>query len=259
MSIRRMLQIAVVVVGIACAPAYASTATSEVTDMWWNPAEPGWGVNVTLQSDVAFLTFFVYDSNRNPVWYTAAAHFSPATSGWTGDLIATKGAWFGGAYSNYTARKAGTVTFAVSQLNQATLTYTVDGVTVSKAVQRQTWANENFTGDYLGGYSVNNTNCSGAVQNGVEEAGGLVTVVHNGSAIAMTAATALSTCTYSGTYTQTGKLGRVSGNYTCSNEIQGGFAMAELTPTVSGFTGRLVGQNQFCQFSGQFGGVRRSH
>jgi len=35
--------------------------------------------------------------------------------------------------------------------------------------------------------------------------------------------------------------------------------LVEMTPTVSGFTGRIVGQNQFCQFSGYLGGIRRSH
>jgi hypothetical protein len=51
--------------------ARASTTTSEITDMWWNPAESGWGVNIILQNSVVFATFFVYDANHNPVWYTA--------------------------------------------------------------------------------------------------------------------------------------------------------------------------------------------
>jgi hypothetical protein len=259
MFIRRMLQVAVVALCIVAASAQASSASSEITDMWSNPDEPGWGVNVTLQSSVAFLTFFVYDKSGNPVWYTAAANLSPATASWNGDLVATTGPWFGAPYTPYNARKAGTVTFAPSEIDKATLTYTVDGVTVTKAVQRLTWANENFTGDYLGGYSIKNTNCTGPLQNGVEEAGGVVSVVHNGSAIAITAATGASTCTYTGTYAQAGKLGEVAGNYNCSNGIQGAFAMIELTPTVGGFTGRVLGQNQYCQFTGQFGGVRRSH
>lgn len=260
MSIRRMLQLLAVVVGLSFSIVQASTSTSEITDMWWNPAESGWGVNVILQNDVAFLTFFVYDTTGNPVWYTAAAPFSSSSFAWTGNLVATKGPWFGGPFppAAVVARKAGTVTFAVAGLNQATLTYTVDGVTVTKTVQRQTWANEDYTGEYLGGYSVNDTNCNPASANGIEEAGGVLSVVQSGTAISVTAATSLATCTYTGTYGQTGKLGQVSGNYSCTNGVQGAFALAEMTPTISGFTGRIVGQNQFCQFSGYLGGIRRS-
>jgi hypothetical protein len=47
--------------------ARASTFTSEITDMWWNPAESGWGVNIILQNSVAFATFLVKTtiSSRN--------------------------------------------------------------------------------------------------------------------------------------------------------------------------------------------------
>ena len=42
---------------------------------------------------------------------------------------------------------------------------------MSKAVQRLTWDNEHFTGDYLDGYSVTHSNCTVPIPNGVEEAG----------------------------------------------------------------------------------------
>jgi hypothetical protein len=31
-------------------------------------------VNVILQKDVGYIAFFVYDSARNPVWYTSDVH-----------------------------------------------------------------------------------------------------------------------------------------------------------------------------------------
>ena len=37
-------------------PVRASTNTTDITGMWWKPAESGWGVNVTLQNDFAFLS-----------------------------------------------------------------------------------------------------------------------------------------------------------------------------------------------------------
>ena len=260
--IDRLLQVAVLSMALAIGSARASTSISEITDMWWNPGESGWGVNVILQRDVAFLTFFVYDKSGNPVWYTSATKLSTAGGNavWTGTLYATTGPWFGGPFSagNVGVRPAGTVTFAIAALNEATLTYSVDGVTVVKNVERQTWTNEDYTGEYLGGYSVVNTNCNPAARNGVEEVGGSLSVSQNGSAITLTATTADATCTYNGTYVQTGKLGQVTGNYSCNNGVQGAFDLAEMLPTISGFTGRVSGQNQFCQFSGSFGGFRRS-
>jgi hypothetical protein len=261
MRVRRIVQSFLVFLALAVATARASTVSSEITDMWWAPGESGWGVNVVLQRDVAFLTFFVYDTMGNPVWYTSDAHLATdGTAVWTGKLYATNGPWFGGPFpaGNVRVRTVGTVSFALSQLDQATLTYTVDGVTVGKAVQRQTWTNENLTGEYLGGYSVMNSGCTQANLNGAEEIGGLVSVTQNGSAISLKATAPLGTCTYGGTYTQTGKLGQVTGTYSCTTGVQGSFALTEVTPTISGFTARIGGSNQFCQFAGTLGGILRA-
>jgi hypothetical protein len=259
--VRRMLQRIFVVVALVGSPAWASTNTSELTDMWWSPGESGWGVNVVLQHDVAFLTFFVYDANANPVWYTSDVHLATdGTTVWSGKLYATNGPWFGGPFNagNVHVRQAGTASFAVTALNQATLTYTVDNVTVTKALERQTWANEDYTGSYLGGYSVTNTSCTQQNLLGVEEAGGVMSIQQNGNAISLVTTTNLGTCTYTGTYSQTGKLGQVVGNYTCANGVQGQFALIEMNAAVSGFSGRIQGVSQFCQYAGTFGGVRRA-
>lgn len=261
MHLRRMLQWFFVILALGVASARASTSSSEITDMWWTPGETGWGVNVVLQRDVAFLTFFVYDTMGNPVWFTSDVHLATdGSSVWNGKLYSTNGPWFGGPFpaGNLIVRQVGTASFAVAGLNQATLTYTVNGVTVVKTLGRQTWTSEDYTGEYLGGYSLTNANCTQAGLNGLEEAGGSLSVAQNGSAVSVTATTSGGTCTFSGTYSQTGKLGQVTGNYACTSGVQGAFALIEMTPTISGFTGRLVGQNQFCQFAGTLGGIRRA-
>jgi hypothetical protein len=260
MRMRRGITLCCLLLGLGSAIASASTTTSDITDMWWNPAESGWGVNVILQQDVAFLTFFVYDAARNPVWYTSDAHRSPSTFTWTGKLYATAGPWFGGPFtpSSVNVREAGSVTFTASNLNQATLTYTVDGVSVTKAVQRQTWAAENYTGGYGGGYSVRQQNCSPPAQDGLDEVLGALGITHDGTQLSASLVTTTGSCNFAGTYGQTGKLGQVQGTYSCTNGVQGTFTLSELMPTISGFTGRMTGANQYCQFSGFFGGLRRS-
>ena len=259
--IGRMLQCLVVCMALAGGVAKASTSSSEITDMWWNPGESGWGLNVILQRDVAFLTFFVYDTTGSPMWFTSDAHLATDGSAvWSGQLYATTGPWFGGPFNagNVRVRIVGTATFTLLSLNQATLTYTVDTVTVTKTLERQTWTSEDYSGEYLGGYSVANTNCNPINLNGTQEDGGFVSVRQNGVAITITTTTAVTTCTYNGSYEQMGKLGQVTGSYSCNNAVSGSFQMFDMTPMLSGFTGRFVGQNQYCRFSGYFGGVRRS-
>jgi hypothetical protein len=51
----------------------------------------------------------------------------------------------------------------------------------------------------------------------------------------------------------------VQGTYTCTAGTYGNFSMVEMTPTISGFTARVSGQNQYCVFSGYMGGIARSH
>jgi hypothetical protein len=242
--------------------ARASTATTEVTEMWWNPQESGWGVNVAEQSDTVFLTFFVYDAAQNPIWYTSDAYRTDKSLFvWKGNLYATNGPWFGGPYSsaNVRIRPAGTVTFAVASddLNKATLTYTVDAITVSKPIERQTWSYENLSGSYFGGYSVQATNCNPSALNGLQENFGTLTVAQSGSSFSATM-TAHPSCSFVGTYLQTGKLGRVTGTYSCADGTQGTFGIGGLTPTIEGFVARVAGVNQNCQWTGNFGGIARS-
>ena len=257
---RKLIVLAVVSIFMgAPQAASASTYSSEITDMWYIPAESGWGINVILQNNVAFVTFFVYDVNRNPVWYTATLT-DVGNFTWTGPLYATSGPWFGGPFppSGVTVRQAGTATFALQLLNQAALTYTVDGVVVSKTLQRQTWTNEDYTGQYAGGYSILLTGCNASYLNGIQETAGVLSVNQSGASVSIAATTTVGSCSFSGAYTQTGKLGAIQGTYSCTDGTVGNFIAFEMTPTISGFTARIQGNNQYCQWSGYLGGIRRA-
>jgi hypothetical protein len=174
-------------------------------------------------------------------------------------MYATRGPWFGGPFTSaVTTRPAGTVTFALSSVTKATLTYSVDGITVSKALQRQTWTNENYTGTYAAGYSIQRSQCSPSSLNGLDEEVGTISVNQSGTTMSMVLAYGYDTCTFSGTYEQAGKLVRVQGTYRCGSGVQGTFDAIEMTPAISGFTARVRGQNQYCQWSGFLGGIARA-
>lgn len=143
-----------------------SSRAATMSDLWWNSNESGWGVNIIQQQDIVFLTLFVYTPSGQPTWYVGPATTLVSSSStqrtFTGGLYATTGPWFG-AFFNPNAvgvRQVGNVTFTATSPVRGTLTYTVDGVTVTKAIQRQTWRHINLGGTYYGAMDVlDNTGC----------------------------------------------------------------------------------------------------
>ena len=110
----------------------------DYTDLWWNPSESGWGIAVTQQYGVMFLTWFVYDNSGKPTWY-AATSCTVSGASCSGKLYRATGPAFGPAFDalQVHAIEAGTVTLSFSDANHATLTYTVNGVAATKAIARQ--------------------------------------------------------------------------------------------------------------------------
>jgi len=121
----------------------AATASSgsNYTALWWNAAENGWGLNVTHQGNSVFATLFTYDANRAPLWLSMSNGAMQADGvTFTGDLYRTTGPAFNAnpftpiGPSNYT--RVGTMTVSFSGANNGTLSYTVNGVQVNKAITR---------------------------------------------------------------------------------------------------------------------------
>jgi hypothetical protein len=140
------------------------------TDQWWNPNEPGWGASVLQQYDTLFVDLFVYGPDAKPVWYTAAVYFDSQSGGtlFSGDLYVASGPWFGAFFNPaaFTARRVGTLQFDAGDVDSATLTYSVDGVVVTKSIQRQLWTYEDFSGSYYGGFIYDQTSCANPGNNG---------------------------------------------------------------------------------------------
>ena len=108
------------------------------TDLWWNPLESGWGLSVTHQSDVMFLAWYVYGGSGRPVWYVASSCQVVGT-GCSGSLYRTTGPPWGPAFDSSRVRAiaSGTVQLTFSDPNTGVLSYTVDGVSGTKVIQRQ--------------------------------------------------------------------------------------------------------------------------
>ena len=77
---------------VAAALASVAAATTNYTDMWWNPAESGWGV--TLSQDYngpIFATFFVYAADSTPRWVVGVMTSNSVSGVYSGDLLETTG------------------------------------------------------------------------------------------------------------------------------------------------------------------------
>ncbi|HUI98621.1 MAG TPA: hypothetical protein VLY46_00215, partial [Usitatibacter sp.] len=121
-------------------PVGAGTGTPAVdyTDLWWNPDESGWGVAMAEQNANIFLAWYVYDNAGDPVWYVAS-NCSVSGGGCSGTLYSTTGPAFGTSFDpgQVHVTTVGSVTVTFTDANDAVLSYTVNGVSASKAITRQ--------------------------------------------------------------------------------------------------------------------------
>jgi hypothetical protein len=109
------------------------------SDMWWNPAEPGWGMTITQRpSGLLLATWFVQDANGKPIWYTLEPGVWTSESMFVGPIYRTDGPYFAGAYapSNLHQTAVGTGTLTFQQFDNGRFTFDVDGVSGIKEITR---------------------------------------------------------------------------------------------------------------------------
>ncbi|HKU86345.1 MAG TPA: hypothetical protein VJV77_08390 [Casimicrobiaceae bacterium] len=245
----------------------ATTATINYNDLWWDPNESGWGVSIAQQSSTLFLTFFIYGTDSKPTWVTGQLSKTGISAIgepiFTGDVIATTGPYYGGPFneSGVTRRRAGTVTFSPADAVSATLTYTIDGVSVSKVVVRQTLANDDLSGNYFG-VSYVGWVCP-PDENAVTTHAIRGTISHSGTQFRYEELDGTNVCTWTGIWTQQGVLGRVDGTVSCADGMNGTFAMSQIASSPLAVSGLLSAnvtidgpQITSCTLAGKFSLLR---
>ena len=257
----------------AAIPAAATTHSTDYTDLWYLPAESGWGVNIVQQYDVVFATFFIYGPDNTPRWYVAPDTRSVASPAgentFSGPLFTTIGTYFGSPWGGPTQnRQVGNVAFAFTSPSNGAVSYTIDNVPVTKTITRQTWKGNVLTGNYIGGLTANGTGCRNGVNNGPILINGELSIGHGNftsptfSIDFFTAGGAPGSCTFTGTYGQEGKMGRLdNGTFNCtiqgaSSPPFGTFVLTQVEANTNGVTSRFVGRDQNCNYDGYFGGTK---
>lgn len=220
-SATRVLRMCLLTLCISLSSVQARAANYQ--DLWWNPSESGWGIQLVQQADIIFATWFVYDRNSQPLWFTAVARRPAGSTAnvYSGDVAGITGTFFGALpFSGINPRTAGQMSLNFTDANHATLTYSYDGTQVTKAIERQTFAAISLAGTYFGGLSSSATNCTNPALNGSRVDPATYSVTHtagqgNNANISIIEVGGTS-CRFTGTTQQFGSAFTGTGTYNCA-------------------------------------------
>lgn len=126
----------------ALPPTGSSHPHENYTDMWWNPQESGWALNVFQSGDALIAVWAVYDASGRPTWYALLGGSWLRDGGnmlsYRGKVYRTTGSYWGATYDPAATIIAlvGTAEFQPTSISRAVWSYTIEGVTGSKAIER---------------------------------------------------------------------------------------------------------------------------
>src|SRR5258705_4175068 len=76
-------------------PSAVSTYWVDSSDLWINPNESGWGLNLVQQSDTMFGTIFLYGPDGTDRWFSASALTPAGGNSFSGQLFQSSGPYYG--------------------------------------------------------------------------------------------------------------------------------------------------------------------
>jgi hypothetical protein len=191
--------------------AAATSANTDVTDIWWNALKSGTGFQFVNIGGHVFATGYLYGADRQPFWASAElAKVSDNPVTYTGPLYVNTGPYYGGPYdpNTVTQRQAGTMTFVLDTVSTGRLDYSIDGTNVSEPVTRTPLWLDGYSGLYRSVMTITITNCANPAGNFTTTLPVDINITQNGTQMTQVwAVTDGSTCTYNGTYSQKGRMG----------------------------------------------------
>jgi hypothetical protein len=266
----------IIVFAFASAAAHAAPMSPDPTGYWYNPNESGWGVVIAQQNETLFATLLVYDEQRRPAWFVASGVRDTGNGVFSGVLYRTSGHWFGAGFDPGTVENqaVGTLTlqYAVVAVGQASirLGYTVNGITVTKALVRMTWESNavRLPGAYYGGMSValspvpQLNGCVPEVLTFFPAGGELRINMAAPDTIAFIRADGIDTVSIiSGAHLQSGQFGVITGfifrGPIASPPRIADVLITNLVVSADGFLGHIQVVKDLCVYEGAIGGIRR--
>ena len=249
---KTLLRIAMLLAAMPAAA--ANTFSTDASDMWWNPSESGWGVNLVQQNNVLFATLYVYAADGSAHWFVApdmeASSSLPIT--FTGTLYETTGPAFGGSFNpdSVARRVVGTATFRYPSTNSGVFSYDVNGRTVSENVERMTWRVPDMSGEYLVWRNIRSSNCTDAGNASYD-----YLLQQSGNAITIQARSGTTLqCSWQGTVSQAGRMSAITATGSCAG-APSSLRIDDLEVGIHGFLGHLASTEHGCNLFGRIAGV----
>jgi hypothetical protein len=152
------------ILAAALLPLSMHASALSFSDLWWNPQQPGTGLQVVQQGETAFVTLFTYGGNGEPFWVVAPdarvyAYDATGRPAFRGPLYRTRGTAFSAPFN-----PADSQVIAVGELyitangdNAITVDYTINNVALSHSLVRQTFALPGAAANYAGSFKLRMT------------------------------------------------------------------------------------------------------
>lgn len=106
-------------------------------DIWWNPNESGWGLNLSHQADSLAGAMYTFDADRKGLWLLLQNVTRGGDGAYTGDLFRFTGrAFYTVPFGIDPPVRVGTMRLDFTSGDEGRIDYTVNGVAVSKTMQR---------------------------------------------------------------------------------------------------------------------------
>ena len=260
-ALRRAACCVLAALSFLTAPAHATSFSIDQSDLYYIPAEAGWGIQLVQRGSVIFATMFVYGPANTPTWYVATLNSTDGVT-WTGDLLATTGTYFAVPFnpSDFHFATVGTMTWSPQTVASGTLAYAVNGTVVVKQVTRQTLVLDDYSGTYLGGIRIGATGCINPAANGAPTELPLVTIAiaQSGQQVTLTISSVGIAVTITGTLGQDGQFGSLVGTYSSNVGEVGNASITQMNVQTNAFAASfsLQSTNNGCLSTGYVAGIR---
>jgi hypothetical protein len=116
------------------------TPRKDVSGLWYDPDEPGWGLSIAQGAEgQVFAAWFTYDAQARATWMVMPQATWQSPTVLEGALVRTEGSAWNASYdrTRFALAQAGELRIEFARDGTATATFTVDGQAVVKAIRRQ--------------------------------------------------------------------------------------------------------------------------
>ena len=154
------------------------------------------------------------------------------------------------------------MTFTDQTVETGVLTYSIDGVPVTKQIQRETLVDEDYSGSYAIAVNAQACGCYNTATNGVIPNAAVLQISQIGTSASIVFQFINGpACTLNAIYDQSGHVGGFTGNYACTSGEVGQMRFFEMTNRPGVVSSRFRGgsTNDGCQYTGYFSGINPNY